>query len=428
MFIDKASIQLKAGKGGNGAVAFRREIYVPAGGPSGGDGGKGGDIVFEIDEGMRTLMDFRYKRHYQAPNGEDGKNKKMFGKDGENLVLKVPPGTIIKEEKSGQIIADLTGENTRKVVAHGGKGGRGNTNFKTATRQAPKFATAGELGEELTVTLELKLIADVGLVGFPNVGKSTILSIVTSAKPKVADYHFTTLTPNLGVVSTKFGDSFVLADIPGLIEGAHTGVGLGHEFLRHVERTKVLIHVIDVAGLEGRDPIEDFEKINSELKLYSEKLVGKPQIVAANKIDIPDSENKFKELTDYMSKKEIEVFPISAATNRGMDELFARVSSRLKEVEAFEKENPPVIEEEKVYTLEKEERYQFTIEKEKDTFIVEGKFLLRLIDSVNFDDMESLSYFQKTLRKRGIIDKLKDMGIQDGDTVKIYDVEFEYYE
>lgn len=373
-------------------------------------------------------MDFRYKRHYQAPNGEDGKNKKMFGKDGENLVLKVPPGTIIKEEKSGQIIADLTGENTRKVVAHGGKGGRGNTNFKTATRQAPKFATAGELGEELTVTLELKLIADVGLVGFPNVGKSTILSIVTSAKPKVADYHFTTLTPNLGVVSTKFGDSFVLADIPGLIEGAHTGVGLGHEFLRHVERTKVLIHVIDVAGLEGRDPIEDFEKINSELKLYSEKLVGKPQIVAANKIDIPDSENKFKELTDYMSKKEIEVFPISAATNRGMDELFARVSSRLKEVEAFEKENPPVIEEEKVYTLEKEERYQFTIEKEKDTFIVEGKFLLRLIDSVNFDDMESLSYFQKTLRKRGIIDKLKDMGIQDGDTVKIYDVEFEYYE
>ncbi|QUH26763.1 GTPase ObgE [Serpentinicella alkaliphila] len=428
MFIDKASIQLKAGKGGNGAVAFRREIYVPAGGPSGGDGGKGGDIIFIVDKGMRTLMDFRYKRHYQAPNGEDGKSKNMFGKDGEDLVLKVPPGTVIKDEKTGRILADLTDEVTSKVIAKGGRGGRGNTNFKSATRQAPKFATAGELGDELTVTLELKLIADVGLVGFPNVGKSTILSIVTSAKPKVADYHFTTLTPNLGVVSTKFGDSFVLADIPGLIEGAHTGVGLGHEFLRHVERTKVLIHVLDVAGLEGRDPIEDFEKINSELELYSEKLTHKPQIVAANKIDIPGSEENYSLLQEYMKNKGIEVFPISAVTNKGMDDLFARVSGKLKEVEEYEKANPPIVEEEKLYTLEKEDRYQFTVTKENDTFIIEGKFLLKLIDSVNFDDMESLSYFQKTLRRRGVIDKLKEMGVQDGDTVKIYDVEFDYYD
>lgn len=428
MFIDKASIQLKAGKGGNGAVAFRREIYVPAGGPSGGDGGKGGNLIFEVDPGMRTLMDFRYKKHYRAPNGEDGKSKNMYGKDGEDLILKVPPGTIIKDENTGQVLADLTGPGARKIIARGGKGGKGNTNFKTATRQAPKFATAGELGEELTVILELKLIADVGLVGFPNVGKSTILSIVTSASPKIADYHFTTLKPNLGVVSTKFGDSFVLADIPGLIEGAHTGIGLGHEFLRHVERTKVLIHVIDIAGLEDRDPIEDFEKINDELKLYSEKLINKPQIVAANKIDIPGSEVNYEKLKTYMSSKGIEVFPISAVTNKGMDELFARVSTKLKEVEKNEREHPVAIEEEKIYTLTPEERYQFTVSKENDIFVIEGKFLIKLIGSTNFDDMESLSYFQKILRTRGVNDKLKELGVQNGDTVKIYDIEFEYYD
>ncbi len=336
MFIDKAKISLKAGKGGDGAVAFRREIYVPAGGPAGGDGGKGGDIIFEVDEGMRTLMDFRYKKHYKAENGEDGKNKNMYGKDGQDLILKVPPGTIIREETTGHIVADLTDHEETVVAARGGRGGKGNTHFKTSTRQAPRFAIAGDHGQELTVILELKLIADVGLIGFPNVGKSTLLSVVTSAKPKIANYHFTTLTPNLGVVETKYGDSFVLADIPGLIEGAHEGTGLGHEFLRHVERTKLLIHVLDTSGIEGRDPLEDFEKINAELHLYNEELANKPQVVAANKIDIPDSSDKIDHLKESLKEDGIEVFPISAVTSRGVDKLLAYVSKRLKELEEEE--------------------------------------------------------------------------------------------
>lgn len=351
MFVDKAIIHLKAGKGGNGAVAFRREIYVPAGGPSGGDGGKGGSIIFEVDEGMRTLMDFRYKKHYHAENGQDGKNKNMYGKDGKDLILKVPPGTIIKDEKTGAVIADLVKAGDRKIVARGGRGGKGNIHFKTATRQAPNFAIAGEFGDELTVVLELKMIADVGLIGFPNVGKSTLLSVVTSANPKVADYHFTTITPNLGVVKTKYGDSFVLADIPGLIEGAHQGVGLGYEFLRHVERTKLLIHVIDVAALEGRNPIDDFNKINYELKQYNPKLAEKPQIVAANKIDVLDSVDRYKELEEYLNKQGIKVFPISAATNKGLEELFMFVSQKLKEVE--ENIDNSEDEEEKIYQYQK---------------------------------------------------------------------------
>lgn len=426
MFIDKATIHLKAGKGGNGAVAFRREIYVPAGGPSGGDGGKGGSIIFEVDEGMRTLMDFRYKKHYHAENGEDGKNKNMYGKDAENLVLKVPPGTLIRDEKTGALIADLVEGGDRKVIARGGKGGKGNIHFKTSTRQAPNFAIAGEFGDELTVILELKMIADVGLVGFPNVGKSTILSVVTSANPKVADYHFTTLTPNLGVVKTKYGDSFVLADIPGLIEGAHQGIGLGHEFLRHVERTKLLIHVIDVAAIEGRNPIEDFNKINEELKLYSPKLATKPQIVAANKTDLPEAEENFKALKTNLENLGLEVFPISAATNKGLDDLFTYVSKKLKEVEEDIKNTE--VEEEKIYQYEKEDKYRFTVVKEDDIFIIEGKFVERLLHSTNFDSMDSLSHFQKVLRKRGIIDELKALGIKDGDTVKIDDFEFEYYD
>ncbi|AKL95107.1 GTpase Obg [Clostridium aceticum] len=427
MFIDKAKIHLKAGKGGDGAVAFRREIYVPAGGPSGGDGGKGGDIIFEVDEGMRTLMDFRYKKHYVANNGEDGKNKNMYGKDAENLILKVPPGTIIKDENTGAVIADLVEGGEKKIIARGGKGGKGNIHFKTATRQAPRFAIAGEHGDELTVILELKMIADVGLIGFPNVGKSTILSVVTSASPKVADYHFTTLTPNLGVVKTKYGDSFVLADIPGLIEGAHEGVGLGHEFLRHVERTKLLIHIIDIASVEGRDPLEDFDKINEELKLYSMKLANKPQIVAANKMDIPEAEENLKRLREKLTPMEIEVFPVSAATNKGLEELFIYVSKKLKEVEESYIEDI-VVEEEKVYQYQKDDKYQFTVGKEDDIFIIGGKFVERLVNSINFDDMDSLSYFHKVLRKRGIIDELKAMGIQNGDTVKIEDIEFEYYD
>lgn len=426
MFVDKAIINLKAGKGGNGAVAFRREIYVPAGGPSGGDGGKGGSIIVEVDEGMRTLMDFRYKKHYHAENGEDGKNKNMYGKDAEDLILKVPPGTLIRDEKTGAVIADLVKGGDKKVIARGGKGGKGNIHFKSSTRQAPNFAIAGEYGDELSVVLELKMIADVGLIGFPNVGKSTILSVVTSANPKVADYHFTTLTPNLGVVKTKYGDSFVLADIPGLIEGAHQGVGLGHEFLRHVERTKLLIHVIDVAALEGRDPIEDFNKINEELKLYSPKLADKPQIVAANKTDLPETDENFKALKINLEKLGIEVFAISAATNKGLEDLFTYVSKMLKEVEEDIKSNE--IEEEKIYQYEKEDKYRFTVHREDDIFIIEGKFVERLLHSTNFDSMDSLSHFQKVLRKRGVIDELKELGIKDGDTVKIDEFEFEYYD
>ncbi|QUH20503.1 GTPase ObgE [Alkaliphilus sp. B6464] len=427
MFIDKAKIYLKAGKGGDGAVAFRREIYVPAGGPAGGDGGKGGDIIFKVDEGMRTLMDFRYQKHYTATNGEDGKNKNMYGKDGEDLILMVPPGTIVREEKTGEVIADLTINNDEVVVARGGKGGKGNSHFKTAVRQAPRFAIGGERGQEFTVILELKLIADVGLVGFPNVGKSTFLSVVTSAKPKIANYHFTTLTPNLGVVRTKYGDSFVLADIPGLIEGAHEGTGLGHEFLRHVERTKLLIHVLDVAGLEDRDPLEDFEKINQELYLYNEKLAEKPQVVAANKTDIPGADINFEKLKSTLNERGIEVFPISAATSRGLDELLNYVSKRLKELELLQEET--VVEEEKVYRYqEMEDKYHFTVTKDDDVYVVEGRFIERLVNSTNFDDIDSLSYFQKVLRNRGVIDKLKDAGVSEGDLVKMYSVEFEYFD
>ncbi len=427
MFIDKAKIHLKSGKGGDGAVAFRREIYVPAGGPAGGDGGKGGDIVFQVDEGMRTLMDFRYKKHYVATNGEDGRNKNMFGKDGEDLILKVPPGTTIKNEKTGEIIADLTINDDKVIVAKGGKGGKGNTHFKNSVRQAPRFAIAGEAGQEFTVILELKLIADVGLIGFPNVGKSTLLSVVTSAKPKIANYHFTTLKPNLGVVKTKHGDSFVLADIPGLIEGAHEGTGLGHEFLRHVERTKLLIHVLDVSGIEGRDSLEDFEKINSELHLYNEQLAEKPQVIAANKTDIPGAEDNLNKLKSTLNDKGIEVFPISAATNQGLDELLNYVSKKLKELEALAPKEEPV-KQEKVYKYEeKRDKYHFVVAKEDDVYIVEGEFLERLIKSTNFDDMDSISYFQKVLRNRGVIDKLKESGISEGDLVKIYDIEFEYF-
>ncbi|HZJ76070.1 MAG TPA: GTPase ObgE [Oscillospiraceae bacterium] len=425
MFIDKAKIHLKAGKGGDGAVAFRREAHVPAGGPAGGDGGKGGDIIFQVDEGMRTLMDFRYKRHYSASNGENGKGKNMYGKDGENLLLNVPPGTIIREKATGTIIADLTGHNDMVIVAKGGKGGKGNTHFKTSTRQAPRFATAGEHGQEFTVVLELKLIADVGLIGFPNVGKSTLLSVVTDARPKIADYHFTTLTPNLGVVRTKHGDSFVLADIPGLIEGAHEGTGLGHEFLRHIERTRLLIHVIDVAGSEGRDPLEDFEKINRELHLYNEQLPDKPQVIAANKIDILGSDDNIKKLKSVLKEQGIEVFPISAVTKQGLDELLNYVSKKLNELEALHEET---IEDKKIYKYEEsEDKHHFTVHVKDGVYIVKGRFIERLVNSVNLDDLDSLSYFQKVLEDRGVIDKLKELGVSEGDSVKIYGIEFEYF-
>lgn len=424
MFIDKAKIFVKAGNGGNGAVAFRREIYVPAGGPSGGDGGHGSNVVFEVDEGLRTLMDFKYKTKYAAQNGEDGKTQKMHGKGAKDLVLKVPPGTIIRDEATNLVIADLKNPGDKAVVARGGRGGRGNTHFTTAIRQAPSFAEAGKEGEERAIILELKMIADVGLLGFPNVGKSTFLSVVTKAKPKIANYHFTTLTPNLGVVETRFGDSFVLADIPGLIEGAHEGIGLGHDFLRHVERTKVLIHIVDVSGLEGRDPIDDFEKINEELNLYNEKLKQRPQVVVANKIDLLESRENFEIFKEEIESRGYKVFAMSAATREGIDEVINYVSNLLKEVEDVE-----LISEEEMlkdYDVKSDDEINITVE--DGVYIVEGKSLERLLYSVNFEDMESVQYFQKVMEKKGVFARLRELGVQDGDLVKLYDLEFEYYD
>ncbi|MDK2918040.1 MAG: GTPase [Candidatus Petromonas sp.] len=428
MFVDKARIFVKGGKGGNGAASFRREKYVPAGGPDGGDGGKGGDVVFEVDEGLKTLMDFRYRKKYVADSGENGKNKGMYGKDAKNLVLKVPPGTTVKDEKTGLIIADLVKHGQRAVIARGGKGGKGNIHFKTSTRQAPNFAEAGDHGEERWVILELKLLADVGLVGFPNVGKSTILSVVTKATPKIANYHFTTIKPNLGVVEAVEGKSFVLADIPGLIEGAHEGVGLGHEFLRHVERTKLLIHVVDVSGIEGRDPVDDFEKINKELELFNEKLASTQQIIAANKIDLLDDYKKYEEFEKIMSSRGYKIFPISAATKSGLRELMLYVTEMLDKIEDVKIAEPK--EEHKVYKLDKLEydKNKIIVRKENDYYIVEGKAIEKLLYSTNFENIDSLRRFQNILKKKGVFDQLKEIGIEDGDTVKIFDIEFEYYD
>ncbi len=425
MFVDKAKIFVKAGKGGDGSVSFRKEKYIPAGGPDGGDGGDGGDLIFEVDAGLRTLMDFRYKKTYVVEDGENGKAKKMYGKDAKDLVLRVPPGTIVRDEKTNLIIADLTEPGQRAIIAKGGKGGKGNVHFTTSTRQAPNFAESGGHPEERWVILELKLLADVGLVGFPNVGKSTILSIATSAKPKIANYHFTTITPNLGVVEID-KKSFVLADIPGLIEGAHQGIGLGLEFLRHVERTKLLIHVVDVSGIEGRDPLEDFNKINDELRHYDQRLAKKPQIVAANKMDLlPDSE-EFDRFKKTIEEQGYEVFPLSAATKEGIEQLLRHVANRLDEIQ-----EEPIYEEEetfKYYTVDPQEKNQIIVRQENDYYVVEGKPIEKLMYSTNLSDMDSLRYFQNFLRKRGIVDELKALGIHDGDTVKIYDFEFEYYD
>ena len=394
MFIDKARIFVKSGNGGNGAVSFRREKYVPAGGPDGGDGGNGASVIFEVDLGLRTLMDFKYQRKYVAEHGEDGSKKRKAGRNGEDLILKVPPGTIIRDEATGLVIADLKEEGDRAVVAKGGRGGKGNQHFANAVRQAPAFARSGSDGVEKWVVLELKMIADVGLLGFPNVGKSTFLSVVTKAKPKIANYHFTTLTPNLGVVQTKFGESFVLADIPGLIEGAAEGVGLGHDFLRHVERTKVLIHIVDISGLEGRDALDDFDKINGELKLYNEKLATRPQVVVANKMDILEDESIFDEFKNELEKRGYKVFKMSAATRQGVDDVIAYVSELLREAEEIE-----LVSEEEMFRPELDEVQDegLQIDIEDGVYVVTGKSLRRIMYSVNFDDMESLQYFQKAI-------------------------------
>ena len=424
MFIDKARIFVKSGNGGNGAVSFRREKYVPAGGPDGGDGGNGASVIFEVDLGLRTLMDFKYQRKYVAEHGEDGSKKRKAGRNGEDLILKVPPGTIIRDEATGLVIADLKEEGDRAVVAKGGRGGKGNQHFANAVRQAPSFAKSGTDGEERWVILELKMIADVGLLGFPNVGKSTFLSVVTKAKPKIANYHFTTLTPNLGVVQTKFGESFVLADIPGLIEGAAEGVGLGHDFLRHVERTKVLIHIVDISGLEGRDALDDFDKINGELKLYNEKLATRPQVVVANKMDILEDESIFEEFKNELEGRGYKVFKMSAATRQGVDDVIAYVSELLREAEEIE-----LVSEEEMFRPELDEVQDegLQIDIEDGVYVVTGKSLRRIMYSVNFDDMESLQYFQKAMESQGVFDRLREMGIEDGDTVRIYEIEFEFY-
>ncbi len=425
MFIDKARIFVKAGNGGNGAVSFRREKYVPAGGPDGGDGGGGANIIMVADTGLRTLMDFKYKKKYSAQHGEDGSKKKRAGKNGEDLILSVPEGTVIRDEKTGLIIADLKKAGDQAVVARGGYGGKGNQHFANAVRQAPAFAKSGTEGQERWITLELKMIADVGLLGFPNVGKSTFLSVVTSAKPKIANYHFTTLTPNLGVVQTRRGESFVIADIPGIIEGAADGVGLGHDFLRHVERTKVLVHIVDISGIEGRDPIDDFEKINEELRLYNERLSTRPQLVVANKSDLLFDESIYENFKKTMEEKGYEVFKMSAATRDGVDQVIDRVSQLLNEVEEVE-----LVSQEEMYRpeLDVDDEAGLKIEVDEDgIYVVTGKELRRIMYSVNFDDMESLQFFQAQMEAKGVFDMLREAGIEDGDTVKIYELEFEFY-
>ncbi len=424
MFTDYTKIIVKSGDGGNGAITFRREKYVAAGGPDGGDGGKGGDVYFVVDPDQNTLINFRYNKKYKAQNGENGSGNRCFGKSGDDLYIKVPRGTVIKDSETGKVIADLSEEGQCELIFPGGRGGKGNSHFATATRQAPHFAQGGEKGIEKEIILELKLIADVGLVGFPNVGKSTILSRVTSARPKIADYHFTTLEPNLGVVKTEYGDSFVIADIPGIIEGASQGVGLGLKFLRHIERTRLLLHVIDVSGSENRIPVEDFKTINEELRKYSEKLASRKQIIVANKIDSMQNEDLYKDLEKLAKKEKIEIFKVSAATGEGLKELFNYVSKVIKELP---KEDILDGEDRVVYTLE-EDRDEFEIVKENGEFIVKGPAVDRLMGRVNLEDNESLYYFQKTLRNLGIDDALKAAGVEEGDTVRFNDWEFAWYD
>ena len=424
MFTDYAKIVIKSGNGGDGAITFRREKYVAAGGPDGGDGGRGGSIYFRVDPNANTLIDFRYTKKFKAQNGENGSGANKFGKSGEDLYIDVPIGTIIKDVETGKVVADLSQEGQIEMVLKGGRGGKGNSHFATATRQVPRFAQAGEEGEEKEVILELKLLADVGLLGFPNVGKSTFLSMVTDAKPKIANYHFTTIEPNLGVVKTKNGDSFVIADIPGIIEGASDGVGLGIQFLRHVERTRLLLHVVDVSGIEGRNPVEDFNTINMELKKYSEKLSTRKQIIVANKIDIMQDDTGYKELEELAQKEGLEIYKISGATGQGVKELLDRVSEVLK---TLPKEEITEIEDRVVYTLE-EDKDTFTVRKEGNIYIIEGKAINRLMGRINIDDNESMYYFQKSLKNLGIEDELKRQGIQEGDTVKVLNWTFEWFE
>ena len=424
MFTDYTKIIIKSGDGGNGAATFRREKYVAAGGPDGGDGGNGGNIYFQVDKDKNTLIDFRYNKKFKAKNGENGSGSHCNGKYGEDLYIKVPIGTVVKDVETGKVIADLSEPGQTELILKGGRGGRGNSHFATSTRQAPRFSEDGEKGEEKEIILELKLLADVGLLGFPNVGKSTFLSIVTDAKPKIANYHFTTLEPNLGVVKTKDGSGFVIADIPGIIEGASEGVGLGIQFLRHVERTRLLLHFLDVSGQEGRDPVEDFYAINKELEKYSEKLSKRKQIIVANKMDAMQDEELIKKVEELAKKEGLELYKISAATKMGVEELIDHVNEVLK---TLPKEDLIEVEEKMVYTLE-DKKDNWEIKIENGVFKVTGKAIERLMGRINIEDNESMYYLQKNLKNMGVEDKLKERGVKEGDTVILDDWELEWYE
>jgi len=427
MFADRARIIVKSGKGGDGHVSFRREKYVPAGGPDGGDGGHGGDVIFEVDEGLNTLIDFRHVRKYKAQDGEEGGKKNCRGKDGQDITIKVPQGTVIKEAQSGQVITDLSGDNRKVVLLKGGKGGNGNQHYATPTMQAPKYAQPGQPAVELELILELKMIADVGLVGFPNVGKSTLLSRVTNARPKIANYHFTTLNPNLGVVDLEGTSGFVIADIPGLIEGASEGVGLGHEFLRHIERTKVIIHVVDAAGTEGRDPIQDIYAINKELKAYNEQIANRPQVIAANKMDAvyEGMDNPLEAIKAEFEPKGIKVFPISAVSGKGLKELLYYVNELVAqagtETVVFEQEYFP-----ESKTLS-DEPYDAYYDEEEDEYVVEGPRIEKMLGYTNLESEKGFTFFQNFLKENGILEKLEELGIQEGDTVRMYGLSFDYY-
>ena len=427
-FADTARIIIASGKGGDGHVSFRREKYVANGGPDGGDGGKGGDIIFEVSDGLNTLTDYRHRRKYAATNGEDGKKRKCHGKNGEDLILPVPAGTIIKDAESGKVIADMSGDNRRQVILSGGKGGNGNMHYATSTMQIPKYAQPGQPGMEIEVILELKVIADVGLVGFPNVGKSTLLSRVTNASPKVANYHFTTLQPILGVVDLGDGEGFVMADIPGLIEGAAEGIGLGHEFLKHIQRTKVLLHLVDAASVEGRDPVDDIYAILEELAKYDPELETKPMLIAANKLDVLPEEEKeavLERLRNEFSSKQMEIHPISAVTGEGVKELLYRAYTLLKE-----QDDEPIVYEQEFFPemqVLAQDPYTVEYDPKEDEYVVEGPRIEKMLGYTNLDSEKGFLFFQNFLKDQGILDKLEEAGIQEGDTVRMYGLVFDYY-
>jgi GTPase len=429
MFVDQTKIYVKGGDGGNGMVAFRREKYVPMGGPAGGDGGKGADVVFEVNEGLRTLMDFRYQRHWKAPRGEHGMSKNQHGKNAKDMIVKVPPGTVVMDAETKEVIADLVENGQRAVIAKGGRGGRGNSRFATPSNPAPELAENGEPGQERDVILELKLLADVGLVGFPSVGKSTLLSVVSSAKPKIAEYHFTTIVPNLGMVETEDNRSFVMADLPGLIEGASEGVGLGHQFLRHIERTRVIVHVIDMAAIEGRDPYEDFLTINKELEEYNLRLTERPQIIVANKMDMPDAEENLQKFKEQL-EEDFPIFPISALSRKGLRELLFAIADKIEQTPEFpldhEEEDTGV---NRVLYKHEADPEAFYITREPDgSFVISGEKVEKLFKMTNFQTEESIRRFSRQLRGLGIDDALRKKGAKDGDTVKLLEFEFEFVE